>query len=45
MPAPETSFATANDASGTRQQARPVWTAESLHYGWTLSMLELIVSI
>jgi hypothetical protein len=27
------------------QQARLVWTAESLHYGWTLSMQELIVSI
>jgi hypothetical protein len=22
-----------------------IWTAESLHYGWTLSMQELIVSI
>jgi hypothetical protein len=21
------------------------WTAESLHYGWTLSMQELIVSV
>jgi hypothetical protein len=38
--------AVTNDTSGTRQQAqRVVWTADGLHYDWTLSMLEQIVSI
>jgi hypothetical protein len=32
-------------ASGTRHQARLVRKAETLHYDWTLSMLELIASI